>query len=384
MITSLLDTDLYKITMNQVFWQKYPTVPAEYLFICRNKNIKLGFLAAAVQNEVHRLAQLKYTPEELDYLDSLALFSKDYLKYLQTFSLKADHVQVSNHHGDLALRIKGPMVEVSPWEIFLLSTINELYFKTLNPQMDFSLGRAKLQEKIRTIQSLPENFKIMEFGTRRRYSQEWQQEVLKTLVTQIPDHVNTTSNVFLAQQLGIKPVGTLAHEYLSAHMVLAPDFKHFQKTALEVWQAVYHNKLLVSLTDLVTTDSFLQDFNESLTQSFMGLRHDSGDPIVWGEKILAHYQKYGIDPQTKTLIFSDGLDIPRAQAIFRHFQGRINLTFGIGTNLTNDVGVPALNIVIKMVSCNNLPVAKISDEPTKAICEDPTFLAYVKQTFGVA
>jgi nicotinate phosphoribosyltransferase len=383
MIKSLLDTDLYKQSMGYVFWKKYPTVKGEYVFICRNKDVKLGFLKDQVIEEVARIAQLRYTLEEINYLKSLNLFGEDYTDYLKSFKLNAHEVVISEHHGDLVIRISGTMVSASPWEIYLLATINELYFKHLNPNLDLSLGKQKLADKIDLIKSLPNNFKIMEFGTRRRYSSEWQKYVLQTLAAKLPEHLIGTSNILLAKELGLKPVGTLAHEYLSSQMVLAPDFKHFQHHALKVWQEVYQDKLLVSLTDLVTTDSFLKDLDEELSNSFTGLRHDSGDPIVWGEKILNHYQKYDINPQEKTLIFSDGLDVPKAISIFNHFKDKTKLIFGIGTNLTNDVGLKALNIVIKMVSCDNHPVAKISDEPSKAICEDPAFLQKVKITFGV-
>lgn len=384
MINSLLDTDLYKKSMGYVFWKKYPEVTGEYVFICRTKNAKLGFLKEQVQSEVNRIASLQYTTDEINYLKSLNLFGEDYINYLKTFQLKAADVSVAEKNGDLSIRISGLMVEASPWEIYLLATINELYFQNLNPNLDFTVGQQKLNDKITAMKALPGNFKLMEFGTRRRYSSKWQKHVIKTLVQTIPQNLMGTSNILLAKELGLKPVGTLAHEYLSAQMVLAPDFKHFQNYALKVWQEVYQNKLLVSLTDLVTTDSFLKDFDKDLSQTFTGLRHDSGDPIIWGEKILNHYHNFGINPQDKTLIFSDGLDIPRSVAIFNYFQAKTNLIFGIGTNLTNDVGVPALNIVIKMVSCNGKPVAKISDEPSKAICEDPEFLQLVKTTFGVA
>lgn len=383
MIKSLCDQDLYKFSMGQVFFKKYFDVPAEYLFVCRNKDIKLGFLKDQVEKEIERLSTLRFSEEEIAFLKSLELFEDDYLNYLRTFSLNKEHVQLKIDDEQLTVRVVGPMVDVSPWEIYLLSTINELYFKSLNPDLDYTIGREKLQDKIKLIKEQPEGFKFMEFGTRRRHSQAWQEYVLKTLKEEVPSYLIGTSNVYLGMKLGVKPVGTMAHEFLQSFQTLAPQLKKFQKTALKTWKEVYKDKLLVALTDVISTDSFLKDLDTNLTKSYTGLRHDSGDPIVFGEKVLAHYQVHGVNSMEKTLVFSDGLDIPKSSNIYNHFKDRVNMVFGIGTNLTNDVGVKALNIVIKMVSCGNKPVAKISDEPSKAICEDPKFLAKLKKMFSV-
>lgn len=383
MVKSLLDTDLYKLTMQMVFFKKYPKIVSEYKFVCRNKDVKLGFLLPEVLKEIKSIASLAYTPEEISYLRSLNLFEDSYLEFLTTFKLNEEDVFASNEGEDLVIRVKGLLTHASPWEIYLLSTINELYFKSLNPAMDYVIGRENLKEKVKLLRETSKEFKFMEFGTRRRHSQAWQEFVTKTLKEEVPENMVGTSNVYLAYKLGIKPVGTMAHEYLQAHEVLAPELKTFQKTALKVWQEVYQDKLLVALTDVISTDSFLKDLDENLTKEYTGLRHDSGDPIIWGEKCLKHYQKYQVNAQDKTLVFSDGLNVPRSVNIFNHFKNQTKMVFGIGTNLTNDVGVKALNIVIKMVSCDNKPVAKISDEPTKAICEDEKFLNKLKNMFKV-
>lgn len=381
MIKSLLDTDFYKISMGQVFFNKFRNLPSEYKFVCRNKDVDLSHLKEMVEAEVLRISELRYTLEEIIYLRSLDLFEEDYIDFLCHFKLNPDHVKVSIADGQLAIRISGPLPEVSPWEIYLLATINELYFKTKYPDLDFTEGRNRLRDKIKLVTD-PE-LKIMEFGTRRRFSQEWQEYVTKTLSETLSKNLIGTSNIYLAMKLGLKAVGTQAHEYLQTFEQMAPDLAHFQKTALQVWKEAYGAKLQTALTDVISTDSFLRDLDEDLTKHYTGLRHDSGDPLQWGEKILNHYEKYSVDPSSKTLVFSDGLTIESATKIFAHFKDRTNMIFGIGTSLTNDVGVKPLNIVIKMVSCDGKPVAKISDEPSKAICEDPAFLEKLKTLFKV-
>jgi nicotinate phosphoribosyltransferase len=369
--------------MNYVFFKKYLQTHAEYKFVCRNKDIKLGFLRDMVEKAVEQISALKLKEEEIEFLKSLNLFDEEYLTFLKDFKLNKDHVKIEIKDSQLEIRISGPMIYSSPWEIYLLSSVNELYFKSLNPEMDYALGREKLQEKIKLVKEQGKDFKFMEFGTRRRHSQAWQEYVTKTLKEELPENLIGTSNVYLAMKLGIKPVGTMAHEYLQAHQSLAPQLKKFQKTALKVWKEVYKDKLLVALTDVISTDSFLKDLDQDLSKSYTGLRHDSGDPIVFGEKALAHYKQYNINTLDKTLVFSDGLDFHKAFNIFHHFKNQFQMVFGIGTNLTNDVGVKALNIVIKMVDCDHKSVAKISDEPTKAICEDEKFLKKLMKMFQV-
>ena len=380
MIKSLLDTDLYKLSMGAVFFKKFKNKSSAYKFVCRNSDVNLSHLKEDLEKEVQKLALLSYSNEEIEYLRSLDLFEPKYLDYLSSFQLKADHVKITiDEQNQLAIRVEGPIVEASPWEIYLLATINELYFKHLNPDFDYSLGREKLKDKLSSVKD--PDFKIMEFGTRRRHSQAWQEYVLKTLMEVIPHNLIGTSNVYLAMKMGVKPVGTMAHEYLQSFQIFAPNLKTFQKQALKVWSSVYGKKLQVALTDVISTDSFLKDLDEDLSNHYTGLRHDSGDAIEWGEKVIKHFESYKIDPKTKTLVFSDGLTIHSALEIFNHFKDRAPMVFGIGTSLTNDVGVKALNIVIKIVACDNKPVAKISDEPSKAICEDPSFLQKLKDMF---
>ena len=227
-------------------------------------------------------------------------------------------------------------------------------------------------------------FDLFDFGLRRRYSGDWHDEVVATLQREAPSMFKGTSNVYLARKHGLVPMGTMAHEYLQTFQAVPVQLRMSQKAALETWVQEYRGDLGVALTDVVGMDAFLADFDLYFAKLFDGLRHDSGDPFVWGEKALAAYAKLRIDPHTKRLVFSDGLDLPKAFALHRHFADRVQVGFGVGTNLTNDVGVTPLNIVMKLVRCNGQPVAKLSDSPGKTLCDDETFLGYLRQVFNVA
>ena len=202
-----------------------------------------------------------------------------------------------------------------------------------------------------------------------------------TLGREVPQYFKGSSNVYLAKKYGLTPIGTMAHEYLQAYQSFGVRLRDFQKAALEDWVQEYRGDLGIALTDVVGMDAFLADFDLYFAKLFDGLRHDSGDPIVWGEKALAHYAKLRIDAMTKRLVFSDALDIPSAFALYRHFADRVMTGFGIGTNLSNDTGIATLNIVMKLMSCNGQPVAKLSDSAGKTLCADETFLAYLRQVF---
>ena len=206
---------------------------------------------------------------------------------------------------------------------------------------------------------------------------------MRTLQREVPRFFKGTSNVYLAHRLGLVAIGTMAHEYLQSYQALDVRLRDFQKAALEDWVQEYRGDLGIALTDVVGMDAFLADFDLYFAKLFDGLRHDSGDPFVWGEKALAHYAPLRIDAHTKRLVFSGGLDLDKAFTIYRRFADRTQLGFGIGTNLSNDVGLTPLNIVMKLVRCNAQPVAKLSDSPGKTLCSDQTFLAYLRQVFNV-
>jgi nicotinate phosphoribosyltransferase len=224
-------------------------------------------------------------------------------------------------------------------------------------------------------------FEVFDFGTRRRFSREWHGEVVSTLQRDGGTWFKGTSNIDLARRLGLIPIGTMAHEYLQIHQASGGTLRDFQKRALENWVQTYRGDLGIALTDVISMDAFLGDFDLYFAKLFDGLRHDSGDPIEWGEKALAHYAKLRVPATGKRLVFSDGLTIPRALEIYRHFGERVQTGFGIGTDLTNDVGYKPLNIVMKVVEANGQPVAKLSDSAGKTMCENEAFVAYLRSAF---
>ena len=209
----------------------------------------------------------------------------------------------------------------------------------------------------------------------------WQREVVGTLAREVPEYFKGTSNVLLARDLNLTPIGTMAHEFLQTYQALGVRLRDFQRAALEAWVQEYRGDLGIALTDVVGMDAFLADFDLYFAKLFDGLRHDSGDPVAWGEKALGHYARLRVDAHTKRLVFSDSLNLPLAFELYRRFADRTQLGFGIGTNLTNDMGGPTLHIVMKLTQCNGQPVAKLSDSPGKVLCDDQTFLAYLKQVF---
>lgn len=366
-ITSILDNDLYKLTMQQLVLHQYPNDSATYRFKCRNENVKLGFLSDKILKEIKKMEGISLQTSEKKFLQKSAPFlTRDYLKYLSTYKFNSKQVNISESKGDLELEITGPWVETILWEVPILAIINELYFRETS---DFKTiegeGIRRLKDKINLIRQYP-TLTIADFGTRRRYSGEWQCKVLKDLLLNCPQIIGT-SNVKMAQAFRIKPIGTMAHEFFSAHLALVDNIRTAQKRALHVWLQEYGQNLGIALTDTFTSSAFFRDFGTVLAQEFSGLRQDSGVPFVFGENAIAHYKKMGIDPKTKTLIFSDSLDVPKAINIYKNFIGRIGVSFGIGTNLTNDLGKTPLNIVIKLIKLNDTHVVKLSDDEGKAM-----------------
>ena len=389
-IDSLLDTDLYKFTMWQAMLHHHPATQAEYTFVCRNTPAyPLAELLGEVDRELDQLCTLGFARDELDYLDGLRFMKSDFIDFLRIFRFQREFITARAVGDTLEIMAKGPQVHVMAFEIYLLAIVNELYFRRFDADAALAEGRARLQAKIERLRALPAEparrhpFEFFDFGVRRRYSRAWQREVLATLHAELPQYFKGSSNVMYARELGLVPIGTMAHEYLQTFQALGVRLRDSQKAALETWVQEYRGDLGVALTDVVGMDAFLADFDLYFAKLFDGLRHDSGDPIVWGEKALAHYAKLRIDPHTKRLVFSDGLTVERALDIYRHFADRTQLGFGIGTSLTNDVGLEPLNIVMKLTRGNGQPVAKLSDSPGKLMCDDQTFLAYLRQVFNV-
>ena len=389
-ITSLLDTDLYKFTMWQTMLHRHPQTQAEYRFVCRNQPAyPLTELLDEVNAELDALCALSFTEDELRYLGGLRYIKSDFVDFLRIFRFQRGFIQAFAEGDQLRIVAKGPQVHVMAFEIFVLAIVNELYFRRFDRTSAEAEGRRRLEAKISTIEAFVQQpalrhpFELFDFGVRRRFSRPWQREVVQAFSARLPQVFKGTSNVRLACDLGLVPIGTMAHEYLQTYQALGVRLRDSQKAALEDWVQEYRGDLGIALTDVVGMDAFLADFDLYFAKLFDGLRHDSGDPLVWAEKALAHYAKLRIDPHTKRLVFSDGLTVDKAIALYRALGDRTQLGFGIGTHLSNDVGLQTLNIVMKLTSANGQPVAKLSDSPGKTLCDDATFLAYLRQVFNV-
>ena len=391
-IHSLLDTDLYKFTMWQAMLHRHSQTQAEYRFACRNATaFPLAELEAEVNAELDHLCQLRFSPEELEYLATLRYIKSDFVDFLRLFQFQRNFIRVqATPEGGLSIEAHGPQMHVMGFEIHVLSIVNELYFRRLQTAETLAEGRHRLHSKIERLRTLKNEpilahpFELSDFGLRRRFSEPWHREVVTTLTHAVPQWFKGTSSVLLAKELNIVPIGTMAHEYLQSFQALGVRLRDFQKAALEEWVQEYRGDLGIALTDTVGMRAFLKDFDLYFAKLFDGLRHDSGDPFEWGELALAHYRALRINPHTKRLVFSDGLDLDKALELWRYFAPHIQLGFGIGTNLTNDLGLTPLNIVMKLVRANGEPVAKISDSPGKTMCDDETYLAYLRQVFGIA
>lgn len=391
-ITSLLDTDLYKFTMWQTLLHRHPQTQAEYRFVCRNQpGYPLAELKADVEPELEALCSLSFRADELAYVKDLRFIKSDFVDFLRIFKFQRDFVDVTTEGEQLHIVARGPQVHVMGFEIPVLAIVNELYFLRLDSAEVRTEGQRRLDAKIATLKAFAAEprpqlhpFDLFDFGLRRRFSGAWQREVVTQLRDALPQHFKGSSNVLLAKELGLVPIGTMAHEYLQTYQALGTvRLRDHQKAALEDWVQEYRGDLGTALTDVVGMDAFLADFDLYFAKLFDGLRHDSGDPVVWGEKALAHYARLRIDPHTKRLVFSDGLTVTKAIELYRHFANRVQLGFGIGTHLSNDLGLTPLNIVMKLTHANGQPVAKLSDSPGKTLCDDETFLAYLRQVFGI-
>lgn len=393
-IHSLLDTDLYKFTMLQVVLHKFPQTHSVYHFRCRNLEdtvYPLTDILDDLNEQLDYLCQLKFKEDELQYLRSLRFIKSDFVDYLELFQLKRRFIKASiDDQGRLDIWVEGPMVQAMMFEIFVLALVNELYFRRIRTPEVLAEGERRLQAKVALLKKYEQEqnpndppFLVSDFGTRRRYSYAWQKHVITEFNQASPYIFRGTSNVLIAKELGITPIGTMAHEFLQAFQALDVRLRNFQKLALETWVQEYRGDLGIALTDVVGMDAFLRDFDLYFAKLFDGLRHDSGDPYEWGDKAYAHYKKLKVDSKSKMLTFSDGLNLEKAWNLHQYFKDRFQVSFGIGTNLTNDLGQTPLNIVLKLVECNGQSVAKISDSPGKTMTDNDTFLAYLRQVFQI-
>lgn len=388
-ITSILDTDAYKLHMQQAVFHHYPDVTVNAQFRCRSDDL-LGQYADQIAHQVKLMESLALTEDEFAYLSHISFFKPDYLNWLKNWHFNSQLLTIKNEGGQLVIQIEGKWVDVILWEVPLLAVISEIVHKDRSPNIGVDQALVRLKDKLAIFDTNDidiSGFNLMDFGTRRRYSFAVQEAVVRYLQNHF-SNFNSTSNYLLAYRLGLTPVGTQAHEWFQAHQRLSTNLQDCQKTALQVWLDEYPHDLGVALTDCITMDAFLRDFDYYLASHYQGLRHDSGDPIEWGEKAIRHYQQLGIDPKTKLLVFSDSLNFDKALKIYQYFNNRVKLSFGIGGFLACDIpstefNTKSLNIVLKLTECNNQPVAKLSDSPGKTISKDLAFIDELKRTFKV-
>ncbi|WP_120994533.1 nicotinate phosphoribosyltransferase [Stutzerimonas urumqiensis] len=387
-LASLLDTDFYKLTMMQAVLHHYPDAEVEWAFRCRTDEDLSPYLPA-IREQLEALARLRATPQELAFLEAIPFMRADFIRFLGLFRFDLRYLHLAVEHGELTLRLAGPWLHVILFEVPLLAIISEVRNRARYPEATLEQAAERLDEKCRWLAEQADeatlaDLRVADFGTRRRFSRAVHGVVVERLKDSFPGCFVGTSNVHLARTLGLKPMGTMAHEWIMAHQQLGPRLVDSQSAALDCWVREYRGALGIALTDCITMDAFLRDFDLYFAKLFDGLRHDSGDPLVWAEKAIAHYERLGIDARTRTLVFSDALDFAKTLRIHRALAGRVRTSFGIGTYLTCDLpGVAPPNMVIKMTHCSGQPVAKLSDSPGKTMCTDPAFVSYLKHVFQV-
>ena len=382
-VVSLLDTDLYKFNMDQVIFHKHTDLNGEYYFKCRNEGVTFTpEMLEEINAQIDSLCRLRFKKSELDYLRSIRFIKDDYVEFLRLWHPIREYVETGlSDSGELSVVVRGPLFSAMQFEIYLLEIVNEVYFRM---RYDYDAlvasARERLDRKIADFQSGKYTFKFAEFGCRRRLSREWEDTVVRRLA-QETDCCVGTSNVYLAMKYHLSPIGTYAHEFVQMYQGIdSIPLAYTNHYAMQDWYNEYKGDNGTALTDTITTDLFLLDFDRSMVNNYTGVRHDSGDPYEWGEKMIRHYRKYDVDPRTKLLLFSDSLDFDRAQALYDYFKEKSKVSFGIGTFCTNDTDEKALNIVIKLQYVNGRPVAKLSDAPGKAMCMDETYLDYLKRS----
>lgn len=401
-MTSLLETDLYKISMGQAIFHQFPSFKTTWTFKCRNKDVKFtSAMVDEIKNQINEYCKLSFKEDELEYLRNIGVkrdrngivtkkgWIKDsYIDFLRIWHPRYEEFEISDKaECGLSIEAKGTWMNTSMYEIPTLAIVNEVYFRLAHNYDDL---RKQFENKLNAKISLLKNGTyelghFSEFGLRRRLSAECQEMAVKKLKETKTDGNSIfvgTSNVYLAKKYGLTPVGTMAHEWImcvgQGNRAINPAYSNLY--AMRAWVNEFKVQNGTVLTDTITTDCFLRDFDEEFATVFSGVRHDSGDPFVWGDKMIEHYKSLGIDPLSKTLLFSDSLNFEKATKLKRYFDGKAKVAFGIGTYLANDTDVPPLNIVMKTTSCNGGDVAKISDTPGKGMCKDPDYVDYLQRS----
>lgn len=387
-INSLLETDMYKFSMGQTIFHQFTSYKTTWTFKCRNKDVHFtDEMVEEIKEQVQAFCQLRFTEEELEYLDNITWIKGTYVDFLRLWQPRYEEFTITTDAPcGLAIDAAGTWLNTSMYEIPVLAIVNEVYFR-MAYDYDVLLKQFKrrLDEKVRLLEE--DTYRLSdfsEFGLRRRLSAEAQEMAVKVIAeVELPadSHFIGTSNVYLAKKFNLKPVGTMAHEWImctgQGNHKHNPAYSNWY--ALDAWVKEYGILNGIALTDTITTDCFLRDFQLTYATLFSGVRHDSGDPYEWGDKMIAHYNSLGINPRTKTLLFSDSLDFERATALYDYFKDKAKVAFGIGTFISNDTDEEALNIVMKTTKCNGMDVAKISDVAGKGMCKNPDYVDYLNR-----
>ena len=386
-IVSLLETDMYKMSMGQAIYHQFSDYKTTWSFKCRNKDVHFtDEMVAEIKRQIRLYCNLRFTEDELEYLNHIKWIKGSYVDFLRLWKPRYEDFEITtNAECGLAIETKGTWLNTSMYEIPTLAIVNEVYFRmAYDYEKLMKSFRERLQKKIQLLKDGTYQLgAFSEFGLRRRLSAEAQELAIQELAKANYPYSKFvgTSNVYLAKKFGLTPVGTMAHEWIMC--VGQGNHKHNPAYsnwyALDAWVKEYGVLNGTALTDAITTNCFLKDFQLTYATLFSGLRHDSGDPIEWGDKMIEHYKALEIDPKTKTLLFSDSLNFEKADKLYRYFKDKAKVAFGIGTYIANDTDVPALNIVMKTTACNGMDVAKISDTPGKGMCKNPDYVHYLQR-----
>lgn len=386
-ITSLLETDAYKFSMGQCIYHQFSSYKTTWTFKCRNENAHFTpEMVEEIRQQVKQFCSLRFKEDELEYLHNIRWIKGSYVDFLRLWHPRYEDFEIDTDAPcGLRIQAKGTWLNTSMYEIPTLAIVNEVYFRmTYDYDELFASFRERLENKIKGLESGEyELGSFSEFGMRRRLSGQAQDLAVERL--KAGSYKNSrfagTSNVYLAKKHGVTPVGTMAHEWImcvgQGNQRHNPAYSNWY--ALDAWVKEYGVLNGTALTDTITTECFLKDFQLTFATLFSGVRHDSADPIAWGETMLKHYESLGIDPKTKTLLFSDSLNFEKATRIYRHFAGRCKVAFGIGTYLANDTMAQPLNIVMKTTRCNSTDVAKISDDNGKGMCTNQEYVDYLRR-----
>lgn len=386
-INSLLETDAYKFSMGQAIYHQFSAYKTTWSFKCRNEDVHFTKeMVEEIKRQIQLYCGLRFKEDELMYLNSIKWIKGSYVDFLRLWKPRYEDFTITDDAPcGLSIETKGTWLNTSMYEIPTLAIVNEVYFRMAYDYDELMVSfRERLAAKLEGLRNgTYEMGPFSEFGMRRRFSGEAEEMAILALKEGSYEGSTFvgTSNVYLAKKHNVVPIGTMAHEWIMC--VGQGNHKHNPAYsnwyALDAWVKEYGVLNGTALTDTITTDCFLRDFQLTYSTLFSGVRHDSGDPFMWGDKMIAHYQSLGIDPKQKTLLFSDSLNFERATEIYRYFKGRTKIAFGIGTYIANDTKVEPLNIVMKTTACNGMDVAKLSDVKGKGMCKSEEYIHYLRR-----